>query len=119
LKPRSNSKTSQKPHDPFEFVLDEGLSGDRLQGLLTAAKFVVFKYEKLKLEKNKRVPDDAVLQAAHTLGYVLISKDKAMDHDEIEAIINHNGRVVILTDKLGGDLPRFSLPKIIETLRLI
>jgi predicted nuclease of predicted toxin-antitoxin system len=101
LKPRSNSK---KPHDPFEFVLDEGLSGDRLHKLLTNAKFVVFHYEKLALGKNKRVPDETVLEAAYTRGYVLISKDKAMDHDEIEAIIKNRGRVVILTDKTGGVL---------------
>jgi hypothetical protein len=101
LKPRSSSKKSKQPHDPFQFVLDEGLSGDRLHKLLLSGRFIAFQYEHLGLKKNDRTPDEMVLEAC-SRGHVLISKDKRMHRDEIESIIRHNGKLIVLTDSEGG-----------------
>lgn len=99
---------TKKPHnhDPFVFLLDEGLSGPRLCRLLKDAKIVVVEYDEV-LIKNTRTPDDTVLSSAASMHYVLITKDKAMDKDEIESIISYNAKVVVLTDKVGG-VPHFA-----------
>ena len=75
-------------------------------GLLRDAGLAVQEYESL-LIKNQKTPDDTVLKSATSAGYVIVTKDGAMDTDELEFILAHKARVIVLTDKTGG-VPHFA-----------
>jgi predicted nuclease of predicted toxin-antitoxin system len=103
LKPRSDTR---KPYNPHTFFLDEGLSGPRLCKLLADAGIVSVEYESL-LPRNERTPDESVFAVARAYNHVVLTKDKAMERDEIESIVFHAARLIILTDKVGG-VPHFA-----------
>lgn len=96
--------------------MDEGLSGTRLQKLLADAGITAIEYETL-LTKNQRTPDDSVLAMASRLNYVVITRDKAMDRDELESIVAHKAKIVILTDKTGG-VPHFAAALIVANEKI-
>lgn len=95
--------TTKPPHDPHELFLDEGISGPALASLLRQGRIVVHEFEKL-LKKNKKIPDNAVIEATAGANYVLVTKDKRMETDWTEEIIAHKSRIILLTDEEGGPI---------------
>ena len=100
MKRRSNTK---QPHDPHVLFLDEGISGDELVTLLTKGKLSVRPFESL-LKKNKKVPDDRVIEAVAKANYILLTKDDRMETEWVGDIIRHCAKVILLTDDAGGPM---------------
>lgn len=86
--------------DPPPYYLDESLSGPGLRERLEEAGIATFEYERLLARGS--VPDGTVFRVAAEAGYVVIAKDLAMEADELEAIIQHKTRLILLVDKTGG-----------------
>ncbi len=98
MKRRSNTK---KPHDPHSFYLDEGLSSPDIAKLMKDAGMSVFQYE-LLFARNQKIPDDVVIEKAHTSRLILTTKDEAMEREWIGTVIATKARMVLLTDGTGG-----------------
>lgn len=97
---RSNTKL---PHDPHTLYLDEDVSGQRFESLLIQAQISVQNYETL-LPRNKKVPDGQVIAVAAKANVVLVTTDKRMETEWIEDIVDHNAKVILLTDDSGGPI---------------
>jgi hypothetical protein len=98
LKRRSNTK---RPHEPHALYLDEGISGPTLASILRRGGLRVLEYQTL-CEKNKKIPDDSVIGKVCESGFILVTKDEAMQSDWIEEIIEHKARALVLTDGHGN-----------------